>query len=194
MTTPRLILASSSPYRRQLLEKLRLPFETFSPDIDETALPYETPEAMVTRLAELKARAAGNQHSDALIIGSDQVAVLNGNIIGKPGNHETATRQLKAASGKRIVFYTGLCLLNSATGRTQIETIPYTVVFRPLSEQQIENYLRKEQPYNCAGSFKSEGLGIVLFERFEGEDPNILIGLPLIRLVEMLNQEGTAVV
>jgi len=166
LTTPRLILASSSPYRRQLLEKLRLPFETFSPDIDETALPYETPEAMVTRLAELKARAAGNQHSDALIIGSDQVAVLNGNIIGKPGNHETATRQLKAASGKRIVFYTGLCLLNSATGRTQIETIPYTVVFRPLSEQQIENYLRKEQPYNCAGSFKSEGLGIVLFERF----------------------------
>ncbi len=194
MTGHHLVLASSSPWRRQLLEKLGLPFETISPEIDESAQPGETAKALVERLAELKARAAATHYPDALIIGSDQVAVLDNTIIGKPGSHQNAVRQLQAASGKKIVFHTGLCLLNSRTGKTQIETIPYTVVFRQLSKQQIESYLKKEQPYSCAGSFKSEGLGIALFERFEGEDPNTLIGLPLIRLVNMLEQEGVDVV
>ena len=194
MNRPSLVLASGSPYRRQLLAKLGLPFETVSPDIDESVQPGETPEALVARLAERKAGAASSHYPDALIIGSDQVAVLDGTIIGKPGSHENAIRQLQAASGKRIIFHTGMCLLNSNTGRAQIETVPYSVVFRQLSEQQIENYLRKEQPYNCAGSFKSEGLGIALFERFEGEDPNTLIGLPLIRLVNMLRREGVNVI
>ena len=194
MNRPSLVLASGSPYRRQLLAKLGLPFETVSPDIDESVQPGETPEALVARLAERKAGAASSHYPDALIIGSDQVAVLNGTIIGKPGSHENAIRQLQAASGKKIIFHTGMCLLNSHTGRAQIETVPYSVVFRQLSEQQIENYLRKEQPYNCAGSFKSEGLGIALFERFEGEDPNTLIGLPLIRLVNMLRREGVNVI
>jgi len=194
VTKHHLILASSSPYRQQLLEKLGLPFETVSPDIDESAQPGETPEALVARLAELKAKAAANGYPDALIVGSDQVAVLGNNIIGKPGSHENAVRQLQAASGKKIIFYTGLCLLNSRTGKTQTEAIPYTVVFRRLSNQQIENYLRKERPYSCAGSFKSEGLGITLFKRFEGEDPNTLIGLPLIRLVSMLEREGVNVI
>ncbi len=189
-----LVLASSSPYRRQLLEKLGLPFETISPEIDESAQPGEHPEALVARLAEHKARAAASHYPDALIIGSDQVAVLDGTIVGKPGSHENAVRQLQAASGKKIIFHTGVCLLNSRTGKTQTEAVPYTVVFRRLGRQQIENYLRKEQPYNCAGSFKSEGLGIALFERFEGEDPNTLIGLPLIRLVDMLEREGMAII
>ena len=194
MTRQHLVLASSSPYRRQLLEKLGLPFETISPEIDESVQPGETPQALVARLAELKARTAASRYPDALIIGSDQVAVLDNTIIGKPGSHENAVRQLQAASGKKIIFYTGLCLLNSRTGKTQTEAIPYTVVFRQLSRQQIENYLKKEQPYNCAGSFKSEGLGIALFERFEGEDPNTLIGLPLIRLTDMLEQEAINIV
>ncbi len=194
MSRLRLVLASSSPYRRQLLEKLGLPFETISPEIDESAQPGEPPEALVARLAEHKARAAASHYPDALIIGSDQVAVLDSTIVGKPGSHENAVRQLQAASGKKIIFHTGVCLLNSRTGKTQTEAVPYTVVFRRLVRQQIENYLRKEQPYNCAGSFKSEGLGIALFERFEGEDPNTLIGLPLIRLVNMLQQEGVNVI
>ncbi len=194
MSRLRLVLASSSPYRRQLLEKLGLPFETISPEIDESAQPGEHPEALVARLAEHKARAAASHYPDALIIGSDQVAVLDGTIVGKPGSHANAVRQLQAASGKKIIFHTGVCLLNSRTGKTQTEAVPYTVVFRRLGRQQIENYLRKEQPYNCAGSFKSEGLGIALFERFEGEDPNTLIGLPLIRLVDMLEREGMAII
>ncbi|MCW9014951.1 MAG: Maf-like protein [Gammaproteobacteria bacterium] len=186
----KLVLASTSPYRKQLLDRLQLPYETDSPDIDETPLANESIQDMVTRLAEAKARKVMDTHPDSLIIGSDQSAVLDGEPLTKPGNYETAFQQLRAASGKRIVFQTGLCLLNSATGKSQTICVPYTVVFKALSDDQIRNYLLKEEPYNCAGSFKSEGLGIALFDHFEGDDPNALIGLPLIRLIEMLNKEG----
>ena len=186
----KIVLASTSPFRRALLERLHIDFTTDSPDIDETPLPDENIEAMVQRLAEGKARACAKRHPDALIIGSDQSAVLNGEKLSKPGNFDNAFRQLKRASGEKITFQTGHCLLNSATGNTQSACVPYTVVFKTLSDQMISNYLKKEEPYNCAGSFKSEGLGIALFERFEGEDPNALIGLPLIALVNMLGNEG----
>lgn len=185
-----LVLASTSIYRRQLLEKLNLEFVTCSPEIDESRLPDEIPEQLVARLAEQKARAVASQFSDALIIGSDQVAINDGKILGKPGNHAAAVNQLKRASGKRVSFLTGLCLFNSKSGRVQTEVVPFNVIFRPLTDLQIEHYLQQEQPYNCAGSFKSEGLGIALFERLEGDDPNTLIGLPLIRLIYMLESEG----
>lgn len=188
--TPTLILASTSPYRAQLLEKLSIPFHAIAPHVDETALNGELAEDLVRRLAYEKARAVALTHPDSLIIGSDQVAVCEGNILGKPGNHERAKQQLSNAAGKKLTFYTGLCLFNSANGHTQLDVIPFHVYFRPLSETQIESYLNKEQPYHCAGSFKSEGLGIALFERLEGDDPNALIGLPLIRLIAMLRQEG----
>ena len=138
--------------------------------------------------------AVAARQPDSLIIGSDQVAVIDGEILGKPGNHDKAVAQLKTASGRRVTFLTGLCLYNSATGDSQVEVVPFGVVFRELSEAQIENYLQAEQPYNCAGSFKSEAMGIALFERLEGEDPNTLIGLPLIRLVRMLEAEGVRVI
>jgi len=190
----KLILASSSPYRRELLARLGIPFEVVSPDVDETHQSNETPEALVERLAIAKAQAVARRHADALVIGSDQVAVYNGAIVGKPLTHERAVEQLRAASGKAVVLYTGLALIHSASGRVHSEVIPFRVVFRALSDAQIENYLRKEQPYHCAGSVKSEGLGIALLERFEGDDPNTLIGLPLIRLVRMLEREGLAVI
>jgi septum formation protein len=189
----RLILASTSPFRRELLARLGLPFEVQAPDIDETPLPEEDPQAMVARLAELKARTIACREPAALVIGSDQVAVLDGEILGKPGSHERAVEQLSRASGKAVIFYTGLCLINSDNGRVSIEVIPYRVVFRLLRREQIENYLRREQPYQCAGSFKSEGLGIALFERLEGEDPSSLIGLPLIQLIRLLQTEGVSV-
>jgi septum formation protein len=188
------VLASTSPYRKAILQKLDIEFICVAPDIDETPGAGEIPEQLVARLAEQKARAVAGQFQDALIIGSDQVAVVDGKILGKPGNHENAVRQLKRASARRVSFLTGLCLYNSAAQHCQVEVIPFNVVFRPLSEQLIENYLRKEQPYNCAGSFKSEGLGIALFERLEGDDPNALMGLPLIRLVRMLENEGCPVI
>lgn len=191
---PQLVLASTSPFRKQLLEKLRLEFITDSPDIDEARHEGETPEQLVARLAEEKARAVAERQADSLIIGSDQVAVIGSEIVGKPGSHEKAVAQLKTASGRRVTFLTGLCLYNSATGDSQVEVVPFAVVFRELSESQIENYLKAEQPYNCAGSFKSEAMGIALFERLEGEDPNTLIGLPLIRLVRMLEAEGVRVI
>lgn len=191
---PHLVLASTSPFRKQLLEKLQLEFSADSPDIDESRLENESPEQLVARLAEQKAMAVAERHPDSLIIGSDQVAVNDGQILGKPGSHDKAVAQLKAASGKRLTFLTGLCLYNSATGDSQVEVVPFGVVFRELNETQIENYLRAEQPYNCAGSFKSEAMGIALFDRLEGEDPNTLIGLPLIRLVRMLEAEGIHVV
>ena len=187
---PQLVLASTSPYRRTLLERLGLPFETAAPNADESPLENETPSAIVTRLAEAKARAVASQFTDALIIGSDQVAVLDKQILGKPGNHENAVRQLQAASGQRVDFLTGLCLLNTQTQHCHVEVVPFSVVFRPLSDAQIEQYLLKDKPYNCAGSFKSEGLGISLFEKMEGDDPNALIGLPLIALITMLAREG----
>jgi septum formation protein len=185
-----LVLASTSPFRRELLTRLGLPFETAAPDVDECRQGQESPSELVARLAEAKARACAAQFPDALIIGSDQVAVLNDTILGKPGNHETAVKQLQAASGRQVDFLTGLCLLNSKTQNRQLKVVSFSVVFRPLSEEQIENYLLREQPYNCAGSFKSEGLGICLFEKMQGDDPNALIGLPLIELTTMLATEG----
>ena len=189
----KLILASTSPYRKALLERLQVEFLCDSPDIDESPLEDESVEDMVVRLAKIKAEAVAGKYPDALIIGSDQSAELEGEILTKSGNFENAVKQLQRTSGKRIVFQTGLCLLNTQSGNAQTACVPYTVVFKPLSQEMIEHYLKKEQPYNCAGSFKSEGLGIALFEKFEGEDPNALIGLPLIRLIEMLGNEGFSV-
>ena len=189
-----IILASSSPYRRELLAKLGLEFTWQSPAIDESHKAGESPEELVTRLAQEKALAIGRDHGNALIIASDQVAVLNGQILGKPGNHANAVKQLSAASGQPVKFLTSLALLNSSNGRIQVEVVPFTVHFRQLTDNDIENYLQKERPYNCAGSFKSEALGIALFERLEGDDPNTLIGLPLIRLVKMLKNEGINVI
>jgi septum formation protein len=188
-----LILASSSPFRRELLARLMLPFEVDVPDIDETPLPGETPMRLVERLAVAKAQAVARRHPQALVIGSDQVAVHGNTIVGKPHTHERAVEQLRAASGKAVSLYTGLALVNAASGRVQSEVVPFRVVFRRLTDAQIESYLRKEQPYSCAGSVKSEGLGVALLERFEGEDPATLIGLPLIRLVRMLENEGLSV-
>lgn len=185
-----LILASSSPYRREILAKLGLHFDCFSPDIDESAHKSETPTQLVERLSLEKAQAIAKTHPNHLIIGSDQVAVLDDSVMTKPHNHENAIKQLQASRGKKVIFLTSLCLLNSQTNKHQITLAPYSVEFLELTDQQIEHYLQKEQPYQCAGSFKSEGLGITLFKRFEGNDPNSLIGLPLIELVKMLRKEG----
>ena len=189
----RLVLASTSPFRKLLLQQLGLEFTTAAPEIDETALPGEKPRDLVIRLAKQKARAVAETHSGSLIIGSDQVACIDGAILGKPGSRANAIKQLQLASGKKVSFYTGLCLFNSKTGKGQTVCEPFYVHFRRLARDQVERYLDAEQPYNCAGSFKSEGLGIALFERLEGHDPNALIGLPLIRLVSMLAQEGCQV-
>lgn len=188
-----LVLASRSPYRRALLERLQLPFSCISPDIDETRKPGETPVQLVQRLAEQKARAVAAT-TPGLIIGSDQIAMLDGDILGKPGTHEAAKEQLGKAAGRSLQFLTGLCLLNSVTGRLQIDAVPYSVVLRRLTHDQIERYLLKDEPYDCAGSFKSERLGIALFEREIGDDPTALVGLPLIRLVTMLSSEGVSVI
>ena len=185
-----ILLASSSPYRRELLAKLALPFEWTSPSIDETALIKENADDLVTRLAQDKARALAADYPRHLIIGSDQVAVLDSEILGKPNNYERAFAQLKAASAKQVIFKTGLCLLNATTHQIQICIEEFSVFFRELSDEQIHNYLIYETPYDCAGSFKCEGLGIALFNKLSGDDPNTLIGLPLIRLVEMLKREG----
>lgn len=188
-----ILLASSSPYRKQLLQRLKIDFQTASPDIDESRIDNETAHALVARLSECKARALAPGHPDCLIIGSDQVATLDSKILTKPGGHANAVLQLQLASGNRVKFLTGLCLLNSATGNVQIDVIEFSVVFRKLTKEQIENYLKIEQPYNCAGSFKSEGLGAALFEKMQGDDPTSLIGLPLIRLTHMLADEGVDV-
>ena len=193
VSTSRLVLASTSPFRQQLLVRLGLPFETADPDIDESPRPGESPQDLVLRLARSKALAVAGAYRDALVIGSDQVACIGDRTLGKPGNRKNALRQLQQASGKRVGFYTGLCLLNAVTRRAQLVCEPFFVHFRELEPDQIERYLDREQPYNCAGSFKSEGLGIALFERLEGDDPNALIGMPLIRLVSMLREEGIAI-
>lgn len=185
-----LILASSSPYRRELLGRLNLAFSCSSPDIDESRLADETPCDMVKRLALEKARALSSTYAQHLIIGSDQVAVLDQQVLGKPHTLERAFSQLSAASGKSVSFLTGLALLNSATGQYQVDCVPFTVHFRNLSPEQIQRYLEAEQPLDCAGSFKAEGLGVSLFRSTEGSDANSLIGLPLIRLVDMLHEEG----
>lgn len=187
-----LILASTSIYRAQILKKLALDFDVASPDIDESRLADESPEAMVERLSINKALEVGKHH-DGLIIGSDQCAVHAGSVIGKPGNHENATRQLQSFSAQSVTFLTGLCLYNSKTKSIQSVVEPFTVHFRQLDRAAIERYLHHERPYDCAGSFKSEGLGISLFTAFEGGDPNALIGLPLIKLIVLLNSEGIAV-
>jgi len=188
-TRPPLILASTSPFRRELLQRLCIDFSTAAPDIDESAHPGEKPSELVQRLSEAKARAIGASRQ-GLIIGSDQVATTGDDILGKPGSHEKAVEQLQYLSGKSVCFYTGLCLLNTETDNARLEVVPYTVLFRRLDDSQIENYLRADKPYNCAGSFKSEGLGITLFERMEGDDPSALIGLPLIKLTTMLLEAG----
>ncbi|MBN47676.1 MULTISPECIES: Maf family protein [unclassified Methylophaga] len=188
-----LILGSSSPFRAELLAKLHLKFITVSPDIDESPLANENPEQLVKRLAEAKARKIAEHYPDSLIIGSDQVAVLNKQIMGKPGNHTKATEQLCAAAGNKVIFITGLALYNAATDKMQSLVDYYEVIFRNLTAEQIDFYLQTEQPYQCAGSFKSEGFGISLFQELRGQDPNSLIGLPLIRLIELLANEGVDV-
>ncbi len=185
-----LVLASTSPFRAELLLRLALPFDTFAPDIDETPEPGESPEAMVRRLTAAKADAARPHYPAHLVIASDQCAVCDGKIIGKPGNHENAVAQLSSFAGKEVRFLTGVALLNTETGNLQLDIVPFGVTFRDLATEEIERYLRREQPYNCAGSFKSEGLGITLFEKMSGDDPNALIGLPLIRLAAFLREEG----
>ncbi len=185
-----LILASSSPFRAELLAKLGLPFDAMSPDINEQVLPNENATQLVQRLSEQKAQAIAKHYSDALIIGSDQVAVLDGGILGKPRTHDNAVKQLQSASGKTVLFLTGLALFNSKTNEMQSLVEPFEVCFKPLTDKQIEFYLQQEQPYQCAGSFKSEGLGISLFSKLKGDDPNSLIGLPLIRLIEQLHHQG----
>lgn len=186
---PQLILASTSPWRRALLEKLAIPFECAAPEVDETPLPGETPRHLVSRLAQEKAQSLAHRYLSHLIIGSDQICVLDGEITGKPLTEEKARQQLTKASGNIVTFYTGLALYNSANGHLQTEVEPFDVHFRHLSEVEIEDYVRKERPLHCAGSFKSEGLGIALFERLEGRDPNTLVGLPLIALCQMLRRE-----
>ena len=184
------MLASTSPYRRELLSRLQIPFTAIAPEVDETPLPEETPEATALRLSQLKARAAQSSYPKALIIGSDQVATVDGLQIGKPGSHEKAVAQLHMMSGKSVVFHSALSLYNSASGNMHTTSVPTTVQFRKLSTAQIEAYLRKDQPYNCAGSARIESLGIAVIEKLTGEDPNALIGLPLIALIHMLDTEG----
>lgn len=186
----KLVLASTSPYRRELLARLGLAFEVANPQTDETPHPSEAPEETARRLSEAKARAVADAFPGALIIGSDQVAVMDGRVFGKPGTHARAVEQLEQLAGKTVNFYTGLCLYNAATGHTQVRGVPTLVTFRALSRREIENYVAREQPYNCAGSAKSEGLGIALLSALEGSDPNALVGLPLIALCDMLRAEG----
>lgn len=188
-----IILASSSFYRRQLLDKLGLPYRSESPEIDETPLTGESAKMLSQRLAVSKAREVGEQYQDALIIGSDQAATVGKQILGKPGSKEKAIEQLHRCSGQKVSFWTGLALLNSATAQIQQTSVRFNVYFRELSEEQICRYIDREMPLDCAGSFKAEGLGIALFKKMEGDDPNSLIGLPLIQLVSFLEQEGVEV-
>jgi septum formation protein len=185
-----LVLASSSIYRKELLKRLNLPFETMAPDVDETPLPHESARATSERLAQVKAMAVAGNYPDALIIGSDQVALLEGRQLGKPITHDNAVNQLRAMRGKTTHFYTALTLLNSRTGHLQTEVAENFVTLRELSDEDIEGYLLREQPYHCAGSAKTEGLGIALISRMAGDDPNALIGLPLILLIDMLRREN----
>jgi len=185
-----LILASSSQYRSRLLEKLGLPFQRVTPAVDESPETGETPVQLVERLAQLKAQAVAASHPNAVIIGSDQVAVCAANVLGKPLSEPRARAQLAQLSGQRVTFLTSLCVLNSASGNQQLEVVSTPVEFRELSEIEIANYVAREQPLDCAGAFKSEGLGIALFKTIGGSDPNALVGLPLISLCRMLRAEG----
>jgi septum formation protein len=188
-----LVLASTSIYRSKLLTTLQIPFITAAPDVDETPLPGEAAEQTSWRLAQTKAEVVAKRFPEALVIGSDQVALLDGQQIGKPLNHDNAVRQLSTMRGKTVTFYTALTLLNAANGEMQTDVAITKVGFRNIGDDEIERYLKKEQPYHCAGSAKSEGLGIALISRIEGDDPNALIGLPLILLVGMLEKQGVRV-
>lgn len=189
MASRTIVLGSTSPFRKALLQKLNIPFECAKPNIDETAHKGESPIELVERLAIEKAQAISN-FPNALIIGSDQVALCDDEILGKPNNFDNAVKQLTKFSGKAVTFYTGLCVLDSSTNKVHSLVEPFIVHFNELSQTEIENYIKAEEPYNCAGSFKSEGLGICLFKKLEGEDPNTLIGLPLIKLVSLFKQHG----
>jgi len=192
--TQQLILASSSIYRRDLLARLQLPFNVIAPEVDELPFEDELPQQTALRLAQEKAKKIARSEPNALIIGCDQVATLDSQQIGKPLTHENATKQLKLMRGREVVFHSALCLYNSKTHQMQAENVPYIVKFKALSDAQIENYLLKEQPYHCAGSAKSEGLGIAIIDKMVGDDPNALIGLPLIKLINMLANEGVNVI
>lgn len=189
MPSIQIILASTSPFRRELLSRLGFPFTIAAPDTDESMLENEAPDAAALRLSEAKARAVAANYPEALIIGSDQVAILDGKVFGKPGNHANAVLQLQTMRGKCVNFFTGLCLLNSKSGKAHVRGVPTRVTFRDLTDTEIENYLRREQPYNCAGSAKSEGLGIAMIAKMESDDPSALIGLPLIALCDLLHIE-----
>ena len=189
-----IILASSSVYRRELLTRLQLPFSCVTPDVDESVLAHELPQETALRLAQVKARKVALDNPNALIIGCDQVATLDNIQLGKPLTHDNATKQLRLMRGREVVFHSALCLYNPLTLNMQAEVVPYVVTFRDLSDAQIESYLIKEQPYQCAGSAKSEGLGIAIIAKMTGDDPNALIGLPLIKLVSMLFNEGVNVI
>ncbi|EDP57290.1 nucleoside triphosphate pyrophosphatase [Vibrio sp. AND4] len=189
MKNYQLVLASTSPFRKQLLEKLAVPFACLPPDFDETPLPGESPLELVQRLAFGKATCCKTTQ-DSLVIGSDQVCVINGKIVGKPLNRDNAIEQLLAQSGKTITFYTGLAVHNTSTNYTEVGFDTFEVHFRDLTREQIERYVDKEKPFYCAGSFKSEGLGICLFKKLVGKDPNTLVGLPLIDLIDMLQKQG----
>ena len=194
LAAPRLILASSSAYRRALLDRLGLPFEVKLPRIDESALRGEDPAQMALRLAVAKARKVGASSPSSLVIGCDQVAALAGVHLGKPGSHERAVAQLQAMRGQSVVFHTALALLNTGSNELQVENVPTTVYFRDYSDREIERYLALEQPYDCTGSAKIEGLGIALVERIAGDDPSALIGLPLMQLTTMLRNQGISVI
>jgi len=189
----KLVLASTSQYRRMLLERLGLPFVAAAPDTDETPLDEEAPAATAFRLARAKAQSVASTHPNALIIGSDQVADCEGRAVGKPGTRAAALAQLRALSGQTVVFHTGLALLDAATGACQVALVDVRSVFRHLSPAEIDAYVGREQPYDCAGSVRSEALGIALFERIESDDPTALIGLPLIQLTSMLRAAGVSV-
>ena len=187
---PRLILASTSRYRRELLQRLRLPFDVIAPEVNETPRPQETPPALVERLAAAKAQAVARLHPQAIVIGSDQVADLDGTPVGKPETHERAVAQLRAMSGRSLVFHTAVAVQRQASGFAALARVPVTVRVRPLDDVEIEHYLRAEQPYDCAGSAKAEALGIALLEAIVSDDPTALIGLPLIRTCELLRAAG----
>ena len=188
----KLVLASTSAYRRELLQRFDLPFDVARPDIDETPLPGETPQATAERLAVEKARAVAAQFEGALIIGSDQVAHMGDTRFGKPGTVERAIAQLQAMSGRTVIFHTALAVLNTRSGHVQLDAVPTQVRFRTLGDDEIVRYVNKERPLDCAGSAKSEGLGITLLDALSGDDPNALVGLPLIALARMLRNEGIA--
>ena len=190
---PTLVLASTSRYRRELLARLGLPFEVAPPGVDEAALAGERPADTALRLSQAKARAVASRYADALVIGSDQVAELDGRAVGKPADHADARAQLRAASGRTVIFHTGVALVDARSGRTQARLVDVASTFRALSDDDIERYLARERPYDCAGSVKSEGFGIALFERIASDDPTALIGLPLITVAALLRNEGVDV-